>query len=134
MLEPLWEKKCLDLDIDLPSVRYYSNPELLLQIWINLIQNAIKFTPPGGTLMVRMEVLSHEAVVSVADTGIGMDEEQQKRIFEKFYSRTSDPALGGNGLGLSITKRIVELLHGSIHVKSRPDEGSCFTVRLPMET
>ncbi len=58
----------------------------------------------------------------------------QKRIFEKFYSRTSDPALGGNGLGLSITKRIVELLHGSIHVKSRPDEGSCFTVRLPMET
>ena len=86
-----------------------------MQIWINLIQNAIKFTPPGGTLMVRMEVLSHEAVVSVADTGIGMDEEQQKRIFEKFYSRTSDPALGGN-------------------VKSRPDEGSCFTVRLPMET
>lgn len=133
MLEPLWEKKCLDLDIELPSVRYYSNPELLLQIWINLIQNAIKFTPPGGTLMVRMEVLSHEAVVSVADTGIGMDEEQQKRIFEKFYSRTSDPALGGNGLGLSITKRIVELLHGSIHVKSKPDEGSCFTVRLPME-
>ncbi len=134
MLEPLWEKKCLDLDIELPSFRYYSNAELLMQIWINLIQNAIKFTPPGGTLRVRMEVSALEVSVSVADTGIGMDEALQKRIFEKFYTHASDPALSGNGLGLSITKRIVELLHGSIRVESRPDEGSCFTVTLPAET
>jgi len=133
MLEPLWEKKHLDLDIDLPSARYYSSPELLLQVWLNLLQNAIKFTPPGGTLRVVLKTSPSELTVSVADTGVGMDEDTLKHIFEKFYSRNEDPEQKGNGLGLSITKRIIDLLHGTISVESRPEEGSCFTVKLPVE-
>lgn len=132
MLEPLWEEKQLDLDIELPSVRYYGNSELLMNVWLNLLQNAIKFTPAGGTLSVSLEVLGDGVAVSVADSGVGMDEETLRHIFEKFYSKNRDPARKGNGLGLSITKRIVDLSRGFISVTSRTDEGSCFTVRLPM--
>lgn len=133
LLEPLWEKKHLDLDISLSSARCYGNAELILQVWMNLLQNAIKFTPAGGTLSVSMKASPCEATVSIADTGIGMDENTRRRIFEKFYSSNRDPAHKGNGLGLSITKRIIDLINGSIEVESEPNEGSCFTVHLPLE-
>ena len=132
LLEPLWEKKYLDLDLALPSFRYYGNAELLQQVWMNLLQNAIKFTPNGGTLSVSLEQREKQVVVSISDTGIGMDEATQERIFEKFYSKSRSEDQKGNGLGLSITRRIVDLFGGSITVKSKPEEGSCFTVVLPV--
>lgn len=131
LLEPLWEKKQLDLDISLPPVQYFGNSDLLLQVWLNLLQNAIKFTPPGGTLSVSMECSPKLISVSIADTGIGMEEQTMTQIFDKFYSKGQDISQKGNGLGLSITKRIIDLSHGSIQVKSRLNEGSCFTVQLP---
>lgn len=131
MLEPIWEQKHLDLDISLASVQYYGNGELLLHVWMNLLQNAIKFTPSGGLLSVSMRETASHVEVSVADTGIGMDEATKKRIFEKFYTGSPAPQQKGNGLGLSITKRIVDLMDGTIQVVSAPEEGSCFTVRLP---
>lgn len=132
MLEPLWERKQLDLDIDLPPVRYYGNSDLLMQAWLNLFQNAIKFTPSGGSVAASMRELSDGVEVKISDTGIGMDRDTMKRIFEKFYSENKDLGRSGNGLGLSITRRIIELSGGRISVESRVDEGSCFTVLLPL--
>lgn len=86
MLEPLWENKYLDLDINLPPVRYFGNPDLLMQVWLNLFQNAIKFTPAGGSISASMKLFPDFVEVVISDTGIGMDEETMRRIFEKFYS------------------------------------------------
>ncbi|MCB6607571.1 HAMP domain-containing sensor histidine kinase [[Clostridium] symbiosum] len=131
MLEPLWEKKHLDLDIDLPPVRYFGNADLLMQVWLNLFQNAVKFTPAGGSIAASMQVLPESVEITISDTGIGMDENTMRRVFEKFYSANKELGRSGNGLGLSITKRIVELSGGTISVESRVDEGSCFKVILP---
>lgn len=131
MLEPLWEKKHLDLDIGLPPIRYFGNSDLLMQAWLNLFQNAVKFTPAGGVIAASMRELPGAVEVKIADTGIGMDQETLRRIFEKFYSANTESGRSGNGLGLSITKRIIELTGGSISVESSVDEGSCFTVLLP---
>lgn len=133
LLEPLWEKKHLNLDIDLTACKFYGNCEMLQQVWINLLQNAIKFTPAGGMLSAKLVITGDKVRVSIRDTGVGMDDATMKRIFEKFYSRNSDPNEKGNGLGLSITKRIIDLMHGTIEVSSQVDEGSCFTVILPLE-
>lgn len=134
LLEPLWEKKHLELDIILSPLPYYGNSELLLQVWINLIQNAIKFTPPGGLVSVTMQTVPNAVRICVKDSGTGMTEEVKSRIFDKFYSQNTTSAQKGNGLGLSITKRIIILIHGSISVESTPGEGSCFTVQLPVES
>ncbi len=133
LLEPLWEKKHLNLDIDLTACKFHGNCEMLQQVWINLLQNAIKFTPAGGMLSAKLVITGDKVRVSIRDTGVGMDDATIKRIFEKFYSRNSDPNEKGNGLGLSITKRIIDLMHGTIEVSSQVDEGSCFTVILPLE-
>lgn len=133
LLEPLWEKKHLDLDIMLSPLSYYGNSELLLQVWINLIQNAIKFTPPGGLVSISMQTLPHTVRICIKDTGTGMTEEVKARIFDKFYSKNTASAPKGNGLGLSITRRILVLMHGTISVESTAGEGSCFTVQLPLE-
>ena len=133
LLEPLWEKKHLNLDIDLTACKFYGNCEMLQQVWINLLQNAIKFTPAGGMLSAKLVITGDKVRVSIRDTGVGMDDATMKRIFEKFYSRNSDPNEKGNGLGLSITKRIIDLMHGTIKESSQVDEGSCFTVILPLE-
>ena len=133
LLEPLWDSKHLDLDISLPPVKYYGNSELIQQIWLNLLQNAIKFTPSGGVLTISMKAFSEHISVSVTDTGVGMDDATMNRIFDKFYSGGQGEEQKGNGLGLSITKRIIDLVQGSIHVESKPNEGSCFTVWLPLE-
>lgn len=131
LLEPLWEKNQLELDISLPSVTYHENAGLLSQVWMNLLQNAIKFTPAGGLLTITMERHPEQLTISIQDTGIGMDEETMKHIFDKFYRGKQAANESGSGLGLSITKRILELLHGTITVQSHPNEGSCFTVELP---
>lgn len=133
ILEPLWEKKNLDLDIDLPPVTYYGNTDLLMQVWLNLFQNAIKFTPKAGTISVSIQTHSEYVDVTITDTGVGMDEETKRHVFEKFYCGRKNSGQEGNGLGLSIVKRIVDLCHGTVTVDSRPGEGAVFTVSLPFE-
>lgn len=113
-------------------MRYFGNPDLLMQVWLNLFQNAIKFTPAGGSISASMKLFPDFVEVVISDTGIGMDEETMRRIFEKFYSAGRELGRSGNGLGLSITKRILELSGGTITVESSPDEGSLFTVTLPL--
>lgn len=115
---------CLDVDY------IYGSEKLNSQMWVNLIGNAVKFTPDGGKITVTASRVEGKIVVSVADNGVGMDEETMKNIFDKFYQGDKSHTTPGNGLGLSIVKKIVELQHGSVTVASKLGEGSVFTVVL----
>lgn len=126
-LEPTWKKKQLSLEIDLDPVTIQGNEELLKQAWINLLGNAIKFTPDNGQITVR---LTAPGIVEISDTGIGMDRATQERIFEKFYQHDPSHAAKGHGLGLALVKRIITLSGGTIDVSSVPGKGSTFTVTL----
>ena len=109
---------------------------MLKQVWLNVIGNAIKYTQDGGTIEIRLDINpknSNEIRVRVTDNGIGMDKATAERIFEKFYQGDSSHATGGNGLGLAMVKRIVELCGGRIRVKSELNKGTQFTVYLPVE-
>ncbi|WP_379131737.1 ATP-binding protein [Paenibacillus sp. sgz500958] len=131
-LEPKWSEKNLELDIDLAPVRYHGSEELLMQIWLNLLGNAFKFTDPGGEITVTLRPTTDGVTVRIADTGTGMSEEVQKHIFEKFYQGDRSRSAEGNGLGLPLVRRILDLCGGSISVESTPGVGSAFTVVLPV--
>ncbi len=129
--ESVWERKHLDLDIELPEISYTGEESLLLRVWLNLIGNAVKFTPEGGCISVKMT--ENESIISVcvSDTGIGMDESTSKHIFEKFYQGDTSHKGNGNGLGLALCKKIITRAGGTISVESTPGKGSEFTVKLP---
>ena len=131
MLEPQWEEKSLSFRAELDAVSVTACEPLLLQVWTNLIGNAIKFSEPGQELSLRLLDQTECAVVSVMDHGCGMTPEVQARIFEKFYQGDSSRKAMGNGLGLPLVKRIVELSDGVIEVDSAPGQGSTFRVILP---
>ena len=101
-------------------------------VWVNLLSNAVKFSPRGGRLTLRLEARGGEAVCRVGDEGPGMDEATRRRVFEKFYQGDTSHTAEGNGLGLSLVKRIVDLCGGTVEVESAPDRGATFTVRLPL--
>lgn len=130
-LEPSWSEKNLTFDVALDEVTFYGCESLLTHVWTNLLGNAIKFSPDGGEIRLRLLDQKQCVVVSVTDHGCGMTPEVQARIFEKFYQADSSHKADGNGLGLSLVKRIVELSDGVIEVASRPGEGSTFRVILP---
>lgn len=132
LLEPEWSEKNIDFDIELDSVRLKSDEELLQQVWLNLLSNAIKFSYENGEIVVRLYSVGSVVKVKIGDKGIGMSEDVQSRIFEKFYKEDSAHSVDGSGLGLSLVKRIVDLCDGKIYVKSSPGEGSTFTVELRM--
>lgn len=132
LLEPFWDKKKLVLDIDLPETRFFGSEELLYQVWTNLLSNAIKFTPEGGCILVRLEQGSQNIQVEIRDSGIGMTGEVLSHIFDKFYQGERNRNVEGNGLGLALVKKIIDLCQGTISVESQPGQGSVFRVRLPM--
>ncbi len=133
ILEKFWSEKEQELEIDMEDVLYYGNAGLLTQVWINLIHNAIKFTPKGGTIGIRLNKGPRWITCSISDDGIGMSEEVRRHIFEKFYQADTGRTGQGNGLGLTLVNRIVQLCGGYILVESIPGRGSCFTVKLPVE-
>lgn len=133
ILEPLWESKGINMNIDLEHAVYYGNEELLMQVWLNIINNAIKFTPKNGDVSIALKSINELLTVIVSDTGIGMDPEVRSHIFDKFYQADRSGYTDGNGLGLCLVKRIVDLNRGRIHVKSKPGSGTSFTVELPAE-
>ena len=130
-LEPRWTEKRLELDVELDSVQYTGFEALCMQLWTNLIGNAVKFSPEGGTVRVLLRDRDTRIVVTVADEGEGMSEETQRHIFEKFYQGDTSHRSEGNGLGLALVKRIVAACEGSIAVESAPGEGAVFTLELP---
>lgn len=131
LLESKWTAKEIEWDIDLFRRTYYGSEELLEQVWINLLDNAIKHSPQGGTVCVGLTDRGAALAVRIADHGDGMAEDVQKHIFEKFYQGDSSHKAEGNGLGLALVKRIVELSKGAVEVKSAPGCGAEFTVILP---
>ena len=125
------DEKNINITMDEKNLKVISNEELLQQVWINLINNAIKYTPEDGLIEVKLEEKEKYVIVEIKDSGIGIDEKKQKRIFEKFYQVDSSHATEGNGLGLAIVKKIVELHGGTISVESKVGKGSSFKVNLP---
>lgn len=133
LMEKQWTEKDLELRLDLDELNYLGNEEMMSHVWVNLISNAIKFSPQGGALELGCMQVQSFIVVHVRDEGEGMDAPTQARIFEKFYQGDSAHATEGNGLGLSLAKRIVDLCQGKIAVDSAPGQGTCFSVYLPIE-
>jgi signal transduction histidine kinase len=130
MLSTVWNKKSITFSGDFEEITYNSNEELLQQLWLNLLNNAIKYTPSGGEISVSLHHYEKSAVVVISDNGIGMDEETARHVFDKYYQGPA--AVNGLGLGLSIAKRITDLCGGTISIESRLNEGSIFTVKLPL--
>ncbi|AEJ42040.1 sensor histidine kinase [Alicyclobacillus acidocaldarius] len=129
--EPLWTEKGLLLDMQVEPVELEGDEDLLGQVWMNLLSNAIKFTEPGGRIQVRLEKEDTGVCALVADTGIGIRPEDMSRVFTRFFKADRSRGKPGNGLGLAIAKRIVEMHHGDISVESEPGRGSTFKVHLP---
>lgn len=131
MFEQQCEAKGIELVVDLQDhVVINSNYKLMSQVVVNLLSNAVKFTESGGKITVGCKVKGLNVLITVSDTGCGMDEETKSNVFNKFFQGDKSHTTPGNGLGLSIVKKIVEMLDGQIFVTSRLGEGSTFTVSL----
>ncbi len=126
-LEPLWGPKELQLELDLPPVKFNGNESLLYHVWSNLLSNAVKFSPKGAPLTVTLQEHGDQVVFSVTDRGPGMSQDVQRHIFDKFYQGDASRKQEGSGLGLPLAKRVAQLCGGSITVQSRPGAGSTFT-------
>jgi signal transduction histidine kinase len=131
LLQMEWEKKDINFIIQLDSIQYFNNEDILSHVWLNLLRNAIKFSNNGGEITVKCQIEGSNIKVRISDNGIGMSDNTRERIFEKFYQEDSSHASEGNGLGLSLVKRIVDLCGGKIDVKSRLGNGTDFIIRLP---
>lgn len=132
--EPLWSTKSIKLELDLEPVIISADEDKLSQLWTNLLSNAIKFTGAGSVIAISLAASQHSVTVSVADSGVGIPEEELQHIFKPFYKidQARERTVGGNGIGLSIVKRIVELHAGEIRVESTMAKGTTMTVVLPL--
>ena len=129
--ESVWEKADIEIETDIAEdVRVRADAELLGHVWNNLFSNAFKFTPSGGTVTVSLSTTDNYAVVKVQDTGCGMTPEIGAHIFEKFYQGDTSHSVQGNGLGLALVKRVIDIMHGEISVESVVGKGSIFTVKI----
>lgn len=133
--EPQWMKKDIEIDLSLKDVHITADKDLLDQVWMNLLGNAIKFTPNKGKISVQIYDHEDQLRIKVSDTGIGIALEDQIHLFERFYKvdKARIRNTSGSGLGLSIVKKIVHMHHGTVHVASEQDKGTIFTVLLQRE-
>jgi len=129
--ENIWEKKEIEIDTDIEEEIFIdADEELLMLAWNNLFSNAMKFTERGGCVSVRLKSDDCFAVVQVSDTGCGISPEIGRHIFEKFYQGDTSHSAQGNGLGLALVKRVMDIVDGDISVQSEVGKGSTFTVRI----
>lgn len=130
LFENQWEQKQIDFDLDFDEYNIDANEELLKQVWINLLDNALKFSPEAGTISIQIHEIQNEFLISIGNTGPALSLEEQKRIFNKFYQSDESHSVEGNGIGLAIVKRVAELHHGTVSISSE-DDYTTFTVTLP---
>lgn len=128
--EPAWGKKDIEFDVELDRVSYLGNEPMMRHVWDNLISNAVKFSPKGGTITIRLEKRLKKLIFTVEDQGPGLTEEAQKHIFDKFYQADASHKQEGNGLGLALVKRILMIEKGQIAAETIPEGGCRFTVSL----
>lgn len=133
MLESKWEQKKLSLSVYVQDIRCLGNEELLSQVWLNLLDNALKFTPEGGKINVTLGLENGWAKFVLRDNGAGISADSAAHIFDKFYQADTSHAMAGNGLGLTLAKKIIDLHGGSIECKSELGKGTEFTVLLPLK-
>ncbi|MDR6548960.1 HAMP domain-containing sensor histidine kinase [Paenibacillus qinlingensis] len=130
--EPQWSAKELDMDLALPRVKIFADADQLSQVWMNVIGNAIKFTPTGGHIYIKLVPLRDRVQIWIQDNGMGIPEEEQGRIFDRFYkvdqARQRD---SGSGLGLAIVRKIIDMHDGTIEVQSEEGKGTLFLIVLP---
>ena len=132
LLENKWSKKNLELNVDFEEYQICANEELLKQVWVNLLDNAIKFTPDDGLIEVAIGEDGNSVAVSVINSGSEIPEENRERIFQKFYQADESHATEGNGIGLAIVQKVVQLHQGKVEVESGKGRTS-FTVILPKD-
>lgn len=130
ILEPKWQEKNLTLDLDLPPTQIISDEELLQQLWINLIENAIKFSPPGSKLFIQITTLAKKIKITIQDFGIGMSQQTLSHLFDKFYQGETSHSKEGNGLGMPLVKKIVDLCEGELTIDSSLGKGTTVSVEL----
>ena len=129
-LETAWVQKDIELDVELDRVSYLGNEQMMRHVWDNLISNAIKFSPNGGTVKIHLAKKLKKLIFTVEDQGPGLSEEAQKHIFDKFYQADASHKQEGNGLGLALVKRILTIEKGQITAENIPEGGCRFTVIL----
>lgn len=132
LLQTKWEGKGLSLVLDLEDLVCVGNEEMLSQVWTNLLDNAIKFSPEGGTVSVRLRAQDDKVLFELQDEGCGIQGDALPRIFDRFYQADTSHTTQGNGLGLTLVKKIVTLHGGSITCENAPEQGARFTVTLPL--
>lgn len=131
LLEPSWDKKELEFDVNMDKVVYTSNEGMLTHIWSNLLGNAIKFSPQAGTIRLELHQLPQQIQFVIQDQGPGISETVHRHMFDKFYQGDSSHKEEGNGLGLALVKQIVTTYGGEIQAENVPEGGCRFTVTLP---
>ena len=129
-LEAAWAPKDLEFDVELDRIEYIGNEAMMRHVWDNLISNAVKFSPNSGLVKMTLTKRLRKIIFTIEDSGPGLTEEAQKRIFDKFYQADGSHKQEGNGLGLTLVKRVLTIEGGEIQVENRPLGGCCFTVTL----
>ncbi|CDB87241.1 putative uncharacterized protein [Firmicutes bacterium CAG:170] len=132
-LEQMWSEKELGFEVELAETPFFGYESLLLHVWTNLIGNAVKFSPKGGEIRIKMMRTEGAVVFTIEDDGPGIVPGDEEHIFTKFYQSESSHGMEGNGLGLALVRQIVEMSGGSVDVQNLEVGGCRFTVRLPLE-
>lgn len=132
-LEPEWNALNIDWEIELPKVTCVANEEIIYQVWLNLLENAIKYSTTDAQISVKLLENQNEILVQIEDNGVGMSPEIQKHMFDKFYQGDTAHKAKGNGLGLALVKQIIDLYHGKISVESLENRGTLMQVWLPKQ-
>ena len=129
-LESAWAPKDIEFDVELDRIEYIGNEAKMRHVWDNLISNAVKFSPNSGLVKMTLTKRLRKIIFTIEDSGPGLTEEAQKRIFDKFYQADGSHKQEGNGLGLTLVKRVLTIEGGEIQAENRPLGGCCFTVTL----
>lgn len=132
LLEPKWSKKDIKINVSLEEKIFLGDEDLIFQVWVNIIDNAIKFSNEGGSIDIKVYEKDGNINVEIKDRGIGMKEEELEKVYDRFYQIDRSHSKEGSGLGLAIVKRIVELSEGEIEIKSKENKGTTVIVKLPV--